>query len=336
MKEKVKVELSTLSVAKFFIVAMAIYFLFLIKDIIALLFVVFILAASLRPVVKNWERRTNRLTAVLLIFALIILLFSAIFYLIIPPVVSQIRSLINAYPEYVEKYGFLQNLIPSAKDGAANISPDFGKITGGVINFTAGVLGGFITTISAMIMTIYLLLDENNSIGFLINLVPEHQQASVRNLSTKVSQKVGDWFRGQIILCLIIGVIVGFGLWVLGVPYALTLGVLAAVLEIIPTIGPIIAGGVAALIALQVSPLSSLLVVIFFIIINQLENSFLVPKIMQKAVGLSPIIVILAVLMGAKLLGVLGAVLAVPIAASIWVFIQEWPTIRNALKEDVK
>lgn len=330
MAEKVKLEISTLTILKVFLVMGAIYFLYMIKDIITLLFIVLILTASFRPVISSWEKKIKRLPAVILLLLIAIAIISIVIYLIIPPVVSQIKQLVADFPDYVSRYDFLKSYSSSVKESARSVLNNMGNLTGSALSIAGSVFGGFVSFVSGTIMIVYLLLDDKSG-HFLLNLVPANQHERVQILARKISGKVGDWFRGQLILCAIIGVMVWIGLMILGVPYALTLAVIAGILELIPTIGPIISGAIAALIALQVSPVVALLVVILFVFLHQLENSILVPKIMQKAVGLSPVVVILAVLIGAQILGITGAILAVPVAASIWVIIQEWPQIRETL-----
>jgi predicted PurR-regulated permease PerM len=183
-------------------------------------------------------------------------------------------------------------------------------------------------------MTIDLLLDKNGIHLFIKSTISPDQQEPVLSLMKKISEKVGRWFRGQMILGGIIGVLELIGLLIIGAPYALTLAIISAVMEIVPTIGPLIAGTIAVLVTLSVSPLKALLVFILYLVIQQAENSFIVPKVMQKAVGLSPVIIILAILTGAKLLGIVGAILAVPIAASLSVIVQEWPTVKETFKKN--
>jgi predicted PurR-regulated permease PerM len=115
------------------------------------------------------------------------------------------------------------------------------------------------------------------------------------------------------------------------VPYALALAVISGILEIVPTLGPILAGAIATIFALTIDPIKAIFVIILYVIVQQLENNFVVPKVMQKAVGLSPVIIIFAVLIGARLLGLVGAILAVPIAASISVIVQDWSTVKKTI-----
>lgn len=333
MSEKVKIDITTWAVIKVILIIAIFYFLYMIIDIIALLFIVLILAASFRPVVNKWGKTIGNVPAVIALLLIFVALLSTVIYLIIPPVVTQIKQLVNVFPDILNRYDILKNYSPIIKNNLSSATNNLGNVTGGFLAITAGIFGGVVSFVSAIFMTVYLLLDTKNNAKDLSNVLPENKRETIVNIIQKITNKVGDWFRGQMILCLIIAVLVWIGLSILNVPYALTLAVIAGIFEIIPTIGPIISGFIAALIALSVSPLIALLVVVLFIIIHQLENAILVPKIMQKAVGLSPVIVILAVLTGAKVLGITGAILAVPIAASILVIIQQWSQIKSIINQ---
>ena len=151
-------------------------------------------------------------------------------------------------------------------------------------------------------------------------------------VAKKLATKMGGWLRGQGILMLVIGILDGIVLVVAGVPYALTLAIWGAVTEIIPYIGPPLGAIPAVIIAFVDSPIKGLIVLIAYIVIQQIEAQFLAPKVLGKAVGLSPIIIIFALLIGAKLGGIIGMLLSVPAAAALSVIIQEWPTIRSVTK----
>jgi predicted PurR-regulated permease PerM len=132
------------------------------------------------------------------------------------------------------------------------------------------------------------------------------------------------WLRGQVILGLIIFAVTLVGLSILKVNYALTLAVIAGLLEVLPIIGPIVAGGLAVLIALTQSPLLALIVMGFYLLVQQLENHILVPQVMKKSLGLNPIAVILAIIIGGKLLGFIGILISVPVTAAIGVLLEEF------------
>ena len=334
MNEKIRLEIPAWAVIKVILIIVAFYFLYLIQDIIGLFFIVLILTASFRPIVNKWSKKIGRIPSVAILIAIAILIVSLVIYLIIPPVITQSKQLIQSGPDLLSRYRFVSEHVPSLQDGLATVSKNIGSITGGVVSVTAGIFGGVIAFFAAVVMTIYLLLDRDSLSLVIKSVVPLNQQMAVLNTAKKISQKVGDWFRGQMLLCLIIAVLEYIGLLIIGAPYALTLAILSGVLEIIPTIGPLVSGAVAVLVVLSVSPIKALLVVVLYIVVSQLENSLIVPKVMQKAVGLSPVVIILAILVGAKLMGIVGAIIAVPLAASAAVLMREWPTIQETFKSN--
>ena len=331
MKEKTYLEISSWFIVKALLVLILFYLLFVIRDIIALFIVVLILTATFRPTINKWEKHIKRLPAVLALLIIAILMLAFISYIIIPPVLDQTSQLFANLPYYLTKLSFLKNYSTEIKQNLSSISKEF---TGGVVSFTAGVFGGVISFLTAVIMTIYLLLDRNGLNNFVKSFFPTDQSESIIEVGRKVAHKVGNWFRGQMILGVIIAAVDLIGLLIIGVPFALSLAIISGVLEIIPTIGPMIAGIIAVLVALADAPWKGLAVLILYVVVQQLENNILVPKIMQKAVGLSPVIIILAILIGAKLLGIVGAILAVPVSAGISVIIGEWPVLKMIMRKN--
>ncbi|MFA4995587.1 MAG: AI-2E family transporter [Patescibacteria group bacterium] len=334
MNQTVKLDIPFWSIAKIFLVGIVFYLLFLIKDIIGLFFLVLVLTAAFRPVVNRWEKKIGRPLSVVALIISIIFILVLVVYLVVPPVISQTKQLIDNIPDILNQHSFIKEYVPSLSDGIDTLTKNAGNITNGFVSITTGIFGGVVAFLTAIIMTIYLLLDKNGIHLFIKSTISPDQQEPVLSLMKKISEKVGRWFRGQMILGGIIGVLELIGLLIIGAPYALTLAIISAVMEIVPTIGPLIAGTIAVLVTLSVSPLKALLVFILYLVIQQAENSFIVPKVMQKAVGLSPVIIILAILTGAKLLGIVGAILAVPIAASLSVIVQEWPTVKETFKKN--
>jgi len=331
---KTELQISSWTIAKIILLLVSIYLLYLIKDVLILFFVVLILATTFRPVINSWEKKIKRVPAVILLLLLILAVLAFIGYIIFPPVIKQITSLIQSFPDLIDKVEFLGNYKSYAISGLKSLTGNADKITGGFVNVTTSVFGGIFAFFTAIILTIYLLLDKNGFRNFVVSIIPEDSREGIIDVARKMSLKVGDWFRGQMLLMLSVAIIDFIGLSIIGLPYALTLALISGLLDLIPVLGPIIAGLIAALVALSISPLQAVFVIILYIIVQQIENSILVPNIMKKAVGLSPVVIILAVMIGAKLLGLIGALLAVPIAALIYVIVQEWPTIRKAIKRD--
>jgi predicted PurR-regulated permease PerM len=310
------------------------YLLYLIRGVLLLVFVVLILVAALRPIIKKWEKSIGRPLSILSIFLIILAITVGFIYLIIPPLVEQSRQLITNIPDYLDKVSILRSHFPAIEKGLSAITDSAGQLTGRFLSITANIFNGIVAFFTVIILTIYSLIDEKRFLKFAQSIIPNDKKDYVLSLSNKVSEKIGDWLGGQIILGFVIGILSFLGLSIIGLPYALTLAVIAGLLEIVPIVGPIISGILAALVALTVSPITAIIVVVFFIVLQQIENNFLVPKIMQKALGLPPAIIILAILIGGKLLGIIGGLLAVPVAGVLYLIVQEWQTVRKITGND--
>lgn len=329
MTEKIKLEISTWEIIKVILVIIGFGLLYLVRDVVALFFVVLILTATFSPVVKIWSRYIGRILSIIFLFLIFFLLAGVVIYFLIPPMINQTALLANNIPAYISTINFesFHDYAPDIRQFLQGISSNLGTISSNVFSFTAGIFNGIFTLVMIFVLTFYMLVDENNIKKFVSSLFAHDHKENAVALINKIASKVGSWFRGQMILGLIIFLIVYIGLIIIGIPYALVLAIIAGILEIIPTVGPIIAGAIAALVALTISPVASLLVVILFLAVQMLENTFIVPKVMQKAIGVSPVMIILAIIAGAKLLGTVGAIISIPVAASISVLIMEWPTI---------
>lgn len=328
MVDKIKLDVPVFTILKIIFVLFLLYIVYAVRDILVLLFIVFILVAALRPTVKKWEKSIGKPLSVLILFVITVLIIAGFISIVVPPLIEQTRALIDYIPEGTSRFVALKAKFPSIERGITNIAQNLGNMSGNFISITTSIFGGIVSFFTVIILTFYILLDERFFSSFLLTMSSEKRN-DLLSVGQKITQKIGSWLNGQLLLGLAVGLIVFIGLSIIGLPYALTLGVVAGVLEFIPVIGPIISGVVAALIALTISPITAIIVVIFYIIVQQLENNLLVPKIMQKAVGLPPAIIIIAILLGSKLLGVIGALLAVPISGVIYVVAQEWETIKT-------
>lgn len=322
-----KVDVSVWTIAKVVLVLIGFYILFFIRDILALFFIVMILVAAFDPVINQWEKKIRRGPSVALLFAIIILALAGIIYIIVPPVVTQLTQLVNQLPDLAQKFKNLESYAPSLEKNLSSFSQNLTNITGSFVSITAGVFGGVFSLLTAFVITAYLLIDKNAFSQFAVSIMPTENRDRIIEVFEKIGEKLGSWFRGQLLLGAIIGVVDLIGLAIIGIPYALVLAIISGLLEIVPTIGPIVAGAMAVIVAYTTEPIKAIFVLILYVLVQQLENNFVVPKVMQKAVGLSPVIIIFAILVGAKLLGMVGAILAVPLAASISVIAQEWQNL---------
>ena len=328
MNNKVSLDVPVWTIIKIVLVGVAFYIAFLLKDVLALLLIVGILSAAFRPIVKKWATKIGNTFAVLLLSLIIILFITGFIYIVIPPLMDQTRQLIAGFPGYIVQYAALKSHFPSLTNAIISYTQNLGSYTGSVISFTTSLIGGIANFFTIIILTLYVLLDQKFYYK-IETFIPEDRRDSVIQLIRKITLKIGDWLRGQLLLGLIMGTLTFIGLSIIGVPYALTLGVAAGILELLPIIGPVVAGLLAILVALTVSPVTAIFTAALAIVLQQLENAFVAPKVMQKAVGLPPAIIIVAVLIGGKLLGLAGALLAVPTAAIAYVIVQEWSSIRK-------
>jgi predicted PurR-regulated permease PerM len=183
-------------------------------------------------------------------------------------------------------------------------------------------------------MTFYLLADGARIQEYLLTFVPPGRRASVHVITDRMGERMGHWLLGQVFLCLLIGGVCYGALLLLGVPGALMLGVIAGVLEIIPNLGPVLAAIPACLVALTQSPLLALVTALTYWVIQMLENAVIVPKLMGRAVALHPLVVMVALSVGAALFGVVGALIAVPVTAALAVLLGEIQRVIGTSRQD--
>ncbi|MDD5731327.1 MAG: AI-2E family transporter [Patescibacteria group bacterium] len=336
-KKTVLFEISWLSIIKVVAIILGVYLLFYLADIFLILFVVFILASALSPLVDTMKSKLKipRIMSILLIYIGLLLIVALTIYAIIPPAIEQLQNLSQNLPDYAKKitslFSSLSESPVSTTNSIQSASSTLGNVAGTFVQSAGTFFGGLTTVFYILILTLFLLLEEDGIRKFFISLLPISQKSYVIEVSKKVADKMGAWLIGQVSLMGIIGFVTALGLWIIGVPYALTLGIIAFFLEAVPTVGPIIAAIPAVIIAYMDAPWKAVVVLIFATLIQQLENQFLVPKIMQKALGISPFVTLVALLVGGKLAGVMGVLLAVPTVAALSVLSKEWPNIRKRI-----
>ena len=330
------VTISTKTLIKLVAVVLLLWILYLIRDIILLFFVAVILASLIEPW-ANWceKRRIPRPFAVLSIYAVLISVAVAVVVLLVPPIVRESHGLVKNVSTYweatAEQFGNLQlfstdfDILQRVQDMLVPSGDTVGKTLGSIAATISSVFGGIFSLVLVLVLAFYLVVAEESAWRWVRSFVSDEKQPFITRLITKIRKKLGHWLWAQIILSFIVGLLTYLGLLVLGVEYALVLGVIAGVMELVPYVGPVLAALPAIFLAFTqtggwVLPIA---VTALFIVIQQIENHLLVPRVMQKAVGLSPIISILAILIGAKLAGVVGILLAIPVATVAHVFIEE-------------
>lgn len=291
--------------------------LFLIRDIILLLFVAVIFMSALAPIVDFLTKfKIPRALAIATTYLVIFSVIGTLLYIVINPLTEQTLHLSQTLPRTIEK------ALPPGSIDKNFLQQELTAFSKNALTFTVEIFSNFITIISIAVLTFYLLL-ERGKLDHLVSQFFIGKEEKVVGIVKKVEEKLGSWLRGQVVLSLIIGVLAYAVLSILNVPYALPLAILAGLMEVVPVIGPIISAIPAVLIAYLASPALALMVAGSYFVIQQLENHLIVPQVMKKAVGLNPLIVILAVAIGGRLLGIAGALLAVPITVVLQIVTED-------------
>jgi predicted PurR-regulated permease PerM len=315
---------------------------FRVRDVLLLIYISGLLAIGFSPIVRLIERqkvlpigtrRFPRWLAILVLYLMILGAITGVGFLVIPPLVDQSRQLWKAAPEMftrAQEYLVAKGLIdhPLTLREAVEAAPvGEGKDAVGTIFGTLfGVVGGVFRLFAILILTFYLLVEADQLRNGLIRLFPRPLRPRATAASRDITLKVSAWLAGQLFLGSIIGLTTAIGLWLLGVPFFYVLALIAGIGELIPVVGPILSAIPAIAVAATVSWNTALFVLIFFVLQQQFENHILVPKVMERQVGVSPVIVIVALLIGGSLQGILGALLAVPTAAILQVLFTEMTT----------
>ena len=314
---------------------LSLFALYIARDAILIAYISVVLATGLGPLVHRIEqsvpkgaRALPRWFAILLIYIAVVVVVTICGLLVLPPLVQQAEDLWQRAPqlldqgqEFLIRHRLLNHHI--TLEEAFQSVPGPGDAMGTVASALTFAFGGVIAIITILILTFYLLVDSDALFAGFARFFPRSERPRVEEVAAKISRKVSAWLNGQFILAGVIGVTSAIGLYFLDVPYFYVLALITAVGEMIPMVGPILSALPCMAVALTISPRAAILTGLFLLAQQQFESHVLVPKVMERQVGVSAVTVIFALLAGASLLGILGALLAVPTAAIIQVVIQE-------------
>jgi len=331
-KDSVTIHLSSMSIIKVLAVLAILAFIYMVWDIIVLLFISLIFAATLGPSI-NWleRRKIPRGIGILLIYIVVIFILSLVVVMLIPPITNEIDQLATTFPIYYDKFmqifgdlSIKSDTTSSLQQNIQSVGQTLSSYTGSVVSTVTGIFGGLTTFFLVLVLTFYFSVRKDGLKNFIHSVTPAKYQKYTMQTFIRIQDKLGLWLRGQILLSFIIFLVTWIGLMVLRVEYALVLALIAGITEVIPFIGPLIGAVPAVFLAFLQSPTKALLVIVLYLVIQQLEGNIIVPKVMQKTVGLNPIVVIVVILLGAKLAGVLGALLSIPVTVSIMTVAGDW------------
>ena len=311
------IEISHRTIIFTLLVLGAVWLFIQISAIVVTLFIALLLTTALNPVVDRLTQlKLPRGIAILIAYIALISLLSAGLTSIIAPLIDETTSLVNRLPDLFDQFGaWLASFGISGVDGGliANQVSQLGQIPGNIVKFVIFLFSNLIGVVTLLVITFYMLLERKNLDRYLLVLFGGDGERRAKTFVDKLEASLGGWVRGELILMLIIGTLTFIGLKLLGIPYALPLAIIAGVLEILPNIGPIVSAVPAILVALTVSPVMGLGVAALYFVIQQLENSLIAPKVMQKAAGVNPLVTIVSLAIGFQIAGAVGAILAVPL-----------------------
>lgn len=317
-----KIDIFTGVVLRVAAVVLLLWLLYTIRDVVWLFLMAIVIAAALNPLIR-WVRRYAHFSPTLIVGSVYAIFFSLVgllLWAIVPVLSEQFAGLMRQLPV------LLTAIVPLAGSDAtvaADVSNKILALVGNPFSTTMDVLGGVISLIAVLSMAFYMSLQEDGITKALMTITPTCYQNYVSDLSGRIQENFGRWMAGQLMTMFFVGVLYYIALTALGVPYALVLALIGGLLEIVPYFGPIFSAIPAVILGFSVSPLIGVLAALAYWAVNLIENYFLVPKIMNRAVGLHPVFVILALLIGMQIAGVIGVLLAVPIAGALGVFLRD-------------
>ena len=324
-------------------VGIALYVIWISRQVISWILVALFLALALNPAVdwlqRNYVRRRGLAVAIAYLAAL--LAAAGIAAAFVPTLVDQVRNFADAVPGYVDdltkgrgRLGFLEtkyHIVEKVRDAIqeGNAGRLLGA-TGTAISVTKSVITAIVALVTILFMTLFMLLEGPDWVERGFSLVPEHKQTRWRAVGREVYRTIGGYVTGNLLISLIAGISSGILLFVVGVPYAVALGLLVALLDLIPLAGATLAAILVTLVAFAASGLTAgIVVLVFFVVYQQLENHVIQPVVYGRTVQLSPLAVLIAVLIGAQVAGILGALGAIPIAGTIQVLLVDWQRHRR-------
>lgn len=304
-----KIEISHRTIIFTAVFVLGLWFLYLIRSILLVIFVATILMFALNPSVRKMEKlRMPRWLAILILYILTLAILILTISGIVPPLVEQTSKLINQIPQF-----FIQFRVLGIDETAiASQLSQFASLPTNIIRFLVGVFSNILSVLALAVITFYLLLERKKLDSHLALLFGESKEKEIEEVIDRIEERLGGWVRGELLLMTFVGILTYLGYLVIGLNFALPLAILAFFLELLPNVGPTVAAIPAILVGFTVSPLHALAAAGWAFLVQQVENSILVPRVMEKTAHINPLVSIISLAIGFKLAGVGGAILAIP------------------------
>ncbi len=321
-------------------VALALEVIWIARHVLTWILIALFLALALNPAVEWLQRRgvKGRGVATAITYLLALIVVAAIGYTFVPTLVHQVNDFVQKLPSYAHgithgrgRLGFLETkyhiqdrIQKAVKDGGAT---KVLGLSGAAFSVAKGVITIVLATVTILFMTFFMLLEGPTWVDRFYGLLPAESQPRWRKVGHDIYRTVGGYVTGNLLISLIAGGLTTIVLLIMGVPYAVALGLIVAILDLIPLAGATIAAILIGIVAFLHSIPAGIVVVVFFVVYQQVENHLLQPVIYGRTVQLSPLAVLISILIGAELAGILGALAAIPVAGSIQVVFLDW--LRN-------
>lgn len=334
-ERNINVSINSRSILVGLLLILLVGLLWYLRDIVLIVLTAIVIASAMEPAVRFFSRKgLHRIAAVILMYALIAAIFFGVVFIFVPPLLNDAESFLTQLPQTLASLdlaeitgGFLPGSFTSVFSSADllhSISTTLQDSTGGIFTTVSAFFGGLTSFILIVVFAFYFSVQETGVDDFLRIVTPVSEQAYVLHLWKRSQDKIGKWMQGQLILAIIVGMLLFLGLTILNVKYALLLAVLAAIFELIPVFGQVLAAIPAVAVGFtQGGVTEALLVAALFVIVQQFESNLIYPVVVKKVVGVPPLLVILALIVGFKLIGFLGVLLSVPIAGAIQEFVSD-------------
>ena len=344
-REAQYLHISTWTIVRFFVVLLGIVALFAVRDILFSLIFAVIVASAVEPGIE-WlkERRIPRIAGVVIIYLVGLTLFFLLVYLIFPLFAEEIRTFSTSYPlleEQIRSGIARAGTLPLISFFAANVEGLFripssylDQLGGSIADVASAAFGGIFSFMLVVVFSFSLAAQEKGIDNFLRLVTPLQYEPYVLDLWRRAQKKLGRWLRTQMLLGAVMGVLIFFGLTILGVEHAFFFAALSALFEIIPVVGPILAAVPAVATAFIADPLLGIFTVGLYVAAQQVESHVIVPVIMRRTVDLSPLVVVFALLVGVKIGGIFGILLAVPMTAIAAELLNDWDKKKRSLIPD--
>jgi predicted PurR-regulated permease PerM len=336
---------SNRTVVRVLLVAIAVlavlYFLWLIRTVLGMLFIAIFLAIALGPAVEFFVRRNiKRSLAILLTYLLLLASVFGLGLLVVPPIANGVNDFVDNVPGYVtdlrnsrtfRRYDDKYKITPELEKQAKKLPSHLSDAVSGLRSVTVGVFGVVVQLVTILVMTFFLLLDGKRILGFFLKEIGPARGEPLERIGADVYRAVGGYVAGNVLISIIAGTLSYVMMTILNIPFAVPLAVLVAFFDLIPLVGSTIAGVVVGIVAAIVGFPGKLIAwVIFLVVYQQVENNVIQPVVYRRTVAIHPLIVIVAVLIGGSLLGILGALLAIPVAATVQIAVKEWWQLRRS------